>query len=171
LARRARFFDLVVLGRSDRVVDLPHSDAVEQTLLHSGRPIILAPADAPPEIGSSIVVGWNGSPQAVRATVAALPFLASARNALVVTIGDKHLESAASALEYLGWHGIAANHRHVSTQAGVGPVSICCRRPGDAGADLLVMGAYGHTPWREYLFGGATRDITKVSLLSLLLSH
>jgi nucleotide-binding universal stress UspA family protein len=171
LARRARFFDLVVLGRSDRVVDEPHSDAVEQTLLHSGRPIILAPAEAPPEIGSSIVVGWNGSPEAVRAMTAALPFLATARDALVVTIGEKHVDSAASALEYLGWHGIVAKHRHVLTLAGVGPGEHLLSTARDAGADLLVMGAYGHTPWREYLFGGATHDITRVSLLSLLLSH
>ena len=171
LARRARFFDLVILGRSDRVVDLPHSDAVEQALLHSGRPVILAPAEAPPEIGSSIVLGWNGSPEAVRAMIAALPFLATARDALVVTIGDKHLESAASALEYLGWHGIVAKHRHVPIQAGVGPGEHLLSTAREAGADLLVMGAYGHTPWREYLFGGATHDITQVSLLSLLLSH
>jgi nucleotide-binding universal stress UspA family protein len=171
LARRARFFDLVILGRSDRVVDQPHSDAVEQALLHSGRPIILAPAEAPPEIGSSIVLGWNGSPQAVRAMIAALPFLATAGDALVVTSGDRHLESAAFALEYLGWHGIGSKHRHVSTQPGVGPGEHLLSTARDAGADLLVMGAYGHSPWREYLFGGATRDITRVSLLSLLLSH
>lgn len=171
LARRARFFDLVVLGRSDRVVDQPHSDAVEQTLLHSGRPIILAPAEAPPEIGGSIVVGWDGSPGAVRAMTAALPLLATARKTLLVTIGDKHLESVPGALEYLGWHGIGAQHRHVSSVAGVSPGEHLLASARDAGADLLVMGAYGHAPWREYLFGGATHDVTRVSLLSLLLSH
>jgi nucleotide-binding universal stress UspA family protein len=171
LGRRARFFDLVVLGRSDRVIDQQHSDAVEQTLLHSGRPIILAPAIAPPEIGSSIVIGWNGSPEAVRAMTGALPFLATARDALVVTIGDKHLESAAPALEYLGWHGIVAKHRHVGSVPGLGPGEHLLSTAREAGADLLVMGAYGHTPWREYLFGGATHAITQVSLLPLLLSH
>jgi nucleotide-binding universal stress UspA family protein len=156
LARRARFFDLIVLGRSDRVVDQPHSDAVEQVLLHSGRPIILAPAEAPPEIASSIVIGWNGSPEAVRAMIAALPFLATARNVLVVTIGDKHAESAASVLEYLSWHAITAKHRNVPALAGVGPGEHLLSTARDAEADLLVMGAYGHT---------------QVSLLPLLLSH
>ncbi|MFI4997483.1 MAG: hypothetical protein ACHQAQ_17090 [Hyphomicrobiales bacterium] len=171
LGRRARFFDLVVLGRSDRVVDQPHSDAVEQTLLHSGRPIMLAPAVAPPEIGGSIVIGWNGSPEAVHAMIAALPFLATARESLVVTIGDKHLDSAASALAYLAWHGIVAKHRHVGSVPGVGPGEHLLSTAREAGADLLAMGAYGHTPWREYLFGGATHDIAQVSLLPLLLSH
>lgn len=171
LARRARFFDLIVLGRSDRVVDQPHSDAVEQTLLHSGRSVILAPAEAQPEFGASIVIGWNGSPEAVRAMTAALPFLAHARQAVVVTIGDKHVESAGSALEYLGWRGINAKRRHVSTLAGVSPGEHLLASARDVGADLLVMGAYGRTPWRETLFGGATHDVAKASLLSLLLSH
>lgn len=171
LARRGRFFDLVVLGRSDRVVEYPHTDAVEQTLVHAGRPIIVAPAKAPAEIGNSIVVGWNGSPEAVRAMTAALPFLATARHVLFVTIGDHHLESAAFALEYLGWRGIVSERLHVSSLAGVSPGEHLLASARDVGADLLVMGAYGRTRWSEYLFGGATHDITRVSLLSLLLSH
>ena len=171
LAERARFFDLVVLGRSDRVAHQPHSDAVERTLLYSGRPTILAPEKAPPTIGASIVVGWDASPGAVRAMTAALPFLTTARDALLVTIGDKHVESAVSAIEYLSWHGIRAKRRHAPSQPGVSSGESLLASARDAGADLLVMGAYGHTPWREYLFGGATHDITGASLLSLMLAH
>ena len=47
VSRRARFFDLVVLGRSDRIIDTPHSDTVEETLIQSGRPVLLAPAQVP----------------------------------------------------------------------------------------------------------------------------
>jgi nucleotide-binding universal stress UspA family protein len=171
VSRRARFFDLVVLGRSERVIDEPHSDAVEQTLIHSGRPIVLAPEKAPAEVGDAIAVGWNGSPEAVRALVAALPFLVVARSAFVITVGDKHEESATSALEYLGWYGISAKHRHVAAVAGVGPGQQLLAAARDESADLLVMGGYGHMPWREYVFGGATRDVVAASLLPLLLSH
>ena len=171
LARRARFFDLAVLGRSERVIDQPHSDAVEQTLIYSGRPVLLAPANAPVEVGNAPVVGWNGSPEAVRALVAALPFLAAARSVSIVTVGDKHGESAAFALDYLRWHDIAAKHRPMPMVESVGPGQQLLSAARDEGGDLLVMGAYSHMPWREYLFGGATRDVTSVSLLPLLLSH
>lgn len=88
LARSARLFDLVVLGRSDRVVDAPHTDVIEETLLHSGRPLLLAPADPPSSVGETVAIGWNGSPQAVRALVAALPFLHSAKKAVIITLGS-----------------------------------------------------------------------------------
>src|SRR5262249_16653352 len=73
VAQRARFFDMAILGRSERVVPKPHSDAVEETLLHSGRPVLLAPAEVPVACGEVIAVGWNGSTEAVRALVASLP--------------------------------------------------------------------------------------------------
>jgi nucleotide-binding universal stress UspA family protein len=171
LARRARFFDLAVLGRSDRIGQQPHSDAEEKTILLSGRPVLLAAAEAPTDIGGSIVIGWNGSPEVVRAMAAALSFLATARNVLLVTIGDKHQGSAASALEYLSWRKIDAKHQHVPALAGVAAGEHLLTSARDAGADLLVMGAYSHAPWREYLFGGVTHDVTRLSSLSLLMAH
>ncbi len=171
VTRHARFFDLVVLGRSERVIDQPHTDAVEQTLIHSGRPVLLAPVNAPDEVGDAIAVGWNGSPEAVRALVAAMPFFSVAHSNVIITVGDRHQESAASAIEYLGWHGIAAKHRQVSTIGGVRPGQQLLGAAREHGADLLVMGGYGHMPWGEYWFGGATRDVVGVSLLPLLLSH
>lgn len=171
VARRARFFDLAVLGRSERVIDEPHTDAIEQAIIHSGRPVLLAPAKAPDEVGDAIAIGWTGSPESVRALVAAMPFLAVARSNLIVTIGDEGRESADSAIEYLGWHGIAAKHRHVASASALGAGPQLLAAATDASADLLVLGAYGHTPWREYLFGGATQHVLDSSLLPLLLSH
>jgi nucleotide-binding universal stress UspA family protein len=171
VARRARFFDLTVLGRSERVVDQPHTDVVEQVLIHSGRPVLLAPAKTPDAVGDSVAVGWNGSPEATRALAAALPFLGAAQTVAIITIGDRHQESAAALIEYLGWHDIKAGHRHVPAVTGVGPGQQLLSAARDVSADLLVMGGYGHMPWREFLFGGATREVVGVSLLPLLLSH
>jgi nucleotide-binding universal stress UspA family protein len=120
VARRARFFDLVVLGRSERVVDQPHTDVVEQTLINSGRPVLVAPAQALADIGEGIAVGWNGSAAATRALAASLPFLATARAISIITIGDRHQDSAAALVEYLGWYGIAAKHRHMAAVDGAG---------------------------------------------------
>lgn len=171
VARRARFFDLTVLGRSERVIDQPHTDTVEQALIYSGRPILLAPAKPPSDIGQTVAIGWNGSPEAVRALVAALPFLALARKIFVITIGDQHRESATSIIEYLNAHAISALPEHIATVPHAGPGQQLLGAARDLDADLLAMGAYGHVPWREYLFGGATRQIVDVSLLPVLLSH
>jgi nucleotide-binding universal stress UspA family protein len=171
VSRRARFFDLVVLGRSDRVMEQPHTDTVEETLLHSGRPVLLAPAHAPAVVGETIAIGWNGSAEATRALAASLPLLGVARAVAIITIGDKGKEDVTSAVDYLGWHGIVAKHRNIQSSPGVGPGEQLLGTAQDEGVDLLVMGGYGRTPWREFLLGGATREIVGVSLLPLLLSH
>jgi len=171
VARRARFFDLIVLGRSERVAERPHSDAVEQTLLHSGRPVLLAPMKPPAAIGETVALGWNGSPEAVRAMRGALPFLTAAKSVLVITVGKPDAAAGTQVVEYLGWHGVKAKHQNVLPVEGVGSGEQLLSAARDGDADLLVMGGYGHMPWREFLFGGATRQIVGASLLPILLSH
>lgn len=171
VSRRARLFDLVVLGRSDRVVDQPHSDTVEDTVLRSGRPVLLAPAKPPEELGRSIAVGWNGSAEAVRAISSALPLLAAARDVRVITIGTTDEGVGAEAVEYLAWHGVNATARLARPIERVGPGELLLATARDEGADLLVMGGWGHAPWRQMLFGGATQEIVGTSLLPLLLAH
>jgi nucleotide-binding universal stress UspA family protein len=171
VARRARFFDLVVLGRSERVVDQPHTDVVEQTLINSGRPVLVAPAQALADIGEGIAVGWNGSAAATRALAASLPFLATARAISIITIGDRHQDSTAALVEYLGWYGIAAKHRHMAAVDGAGAGQQLLSAAHEENANLLVMGGYGHVPWREFLFGGATREVVGTSLMPVLLTH
>lgn len=171
VSRRARFFDLTVLGRSDRVVDQPHTDVVEQTLINSGRPVLVAPAQPPADIGEGIAIGWNGSAAATRALTASLPFLTVARGVSIITIGDRHEGSAAALVDYLGWYSIAAKHRHMPTVEGAGVGQQLLSAAREEGANLLVMGGYGHVPWREFLFGGATRDVVGASLMPVLLTH
>ncbi len=171
VARRARFFDLVVLGRSERVINEPHSDAIEETLIRSGRPVLLAPAKPPGKLGETIAVGWNGTPESVHALSSSLPLLEKARNVVLITIGDAADEDALPLLDYLAAHAIAAIHRKVPPVKGAGPGEQLLAEARDDGADLLVMGGYGHRPWRETIFGGATRQIVATSLLPILLMH
>ena len=171
VARRARFFDLAVLGRSERVIERPHTDTIEETLVHSGRPVLLAPAKVPDKIGTKIALGWNGSAEAVHALAAALPLLEKAASVVVMTVGTAEEEDPAALLDYLLAHGVTATHRQVLPVKGVGPGEQVLAEAHDLDADLLVMGAYGHRAWRELLFGGATRQVIGTSLLPVLLAH
>jgi nucleotide-binding universal stress UspA family protein len=171
VSRRARFFDLTILGRSERVVDLPSTDSIEQALIHSGRPVLIAPAQMPQSVGERIAIGWNGAPEAVRVVVAALPLLARAKAVFIIQVGDKHQTSAKDLGQYLAWQGVAATLRHVPTVSGAGPGSQLLSAARDEGSDLLAMGGFGHTPWRELLLGGASREIVGASLLPVLMAH
>lgn len=168
---RARFFDLVVLGRSDRMTGNPSSGAIEQVLIHSGRPVLVAPADAPKAIGETIALGWNGSPETVRALSATLPLLGAAHAVTLVTVDARAEEDVTSVLDYLAWHGISARHRGIKSLAGTTAGEQLLSGARELGADLLIMGGYGRAPWRETIFGGATRDVIGASLLPILMSH
>ncbi len=152
-------------------MDRPHTDTIEETLLQSGRPVLLAPAKPPERIGEVVALGWNGSAEAVRAAIGALPLLGAARAVTLITVGEAHHQSAAEMVQYLAAHGVSAKSRTVAAVEGVGPGEQLLSAARDDGADLLVMGGYGHRPWRELLFGGATRQLVGVSLLPLLIAH
>jgi nucleotide-binding universal stress UspA family protein len=170
--KRARLSDLVVLGQSGRVDEQPHSDTLDETVVLGGRPVLLAPARSLGPLGNVIAIAWNASPEAARAVSGALPFLASAREVHILSVGkeDESLSDAELAT-YLGWHGIAAAAHHVQPVKGVKTGELLLASSRDKGADLLVMGGYGHAPWREMIFGGATVQIVGHSRLPVLLSH
>jgi len=168
LADRARLFDLMVLGRSGRVTDEPYSDAIEEALLSSGRPLLVAPVEAPPALGENIALAWNNSPESAKAVTAAMPLLAGAREVHVLSVGETGADALA---KHLAWYGVRAIAKAVYPVKGVGVGELVLAAARDHACDLLVMGGYGRAPWREMLFGGATRQVVGTSLLPLLLSH
>jgi len=170
--RRARLSDLVVLGQSGRVADKPHSDTLDEAVVLGGRPVLLAPARPLGPLGEVIAIAWNASPEAARAVAGALPFLGAARAVHILSVGkeDDSLSDAELA-SYLGWHGIAAVAHHIQPVKGVKTGELLLATSRDKGADLLVMGGYGHAPWREMIFGGATAQIVGNSRMPVLLSH
>lgn len=168
IASRARLFDLLVLGRSGRVVDEPHTDAVEEALLSSGRPVLLAPAEPPKMLGEAIAVAWNDTAKSAKALAAAMPLLSRARAVHLLSVGHA---PAVDLARHLAWYGIRANAESVDIIKGVGPGVAVLAAARERQADLLVMGGYGRTPWRQLLFGGATREVVGTSLLPVLLAH
>jgi nucleotide-binding universal stress UspA family protein len=172
VARRARVFDLVVLGQSGRVSDKAYTDTVEAAVMEGGRPVLLAPMRPIVPVGEIIAVAWNGSVEAAHAVAAAMPFLIKAREVHILTAKDPERSAAETDFpDYLAWHGIHAACHTVRPVDGVGTGELVLEAARDQGADLLVMGGYGRAPWREMIFGGTTRQVVGMSRLPLLLAH
>lgn len=170
IGRRARLFDLIVLGRSSRAVRQLSSATIERALLEGGRPVLVAESRALDRLGETIALAWNDSPQAARALSAALPFMKSASRTHILCFGDASMEEL---IEQLRWYGIqASGHRFpplAQQRAETGELLLGATR--DCQADLLAMGAYGHAPWWEALFGGATHEVLRKDTFSILLAH
>jgi len=175
----ARYADLAILGQlnPDRVETELIPPRPEQVALASGRPVLIVPyAGRFDNVGRRIVIAWNSTREAARAVSDAMPFLESADLVNVLTIDprerpDGHGElPGADIAVHLARHGVKAQiERTVSAGLPVGEVLLS--RIADLGADLLVMGAYGHSRVRELLLCGATRSVLRSMTLPVLMSH
>ncbi|MFC5512601.1 universal stress protein [Massilia jejuensis] len=175
LLLQSRYADLVVTSQDTRGLDtvrgLPQYVAV-----HGARPLLVVPegyAGAP--LGDDIVVGWDGSAQAIRAIHAALPMLVracSVRLALVNADAESGLhgeEPGADMALYLARHGVRVDVVKEETRGPVGEALLGVAR--DCGAGLLVAGAFGHSRYRELVLGGVTRVLLQESELPVLVAH
>lgn len=169
-AQRARLFDLIVLGRSTCAIGQPTSRTIEHALLHAGRPVLVVSSSALAKLGDIVVVAWNDTPEASRALSAALPFLMEASETHVLCFGDMQIGNV---IRQLAWYGVrATGHRFpplAEQRVETGELLLAVTR--DFQADLLVMGAYSHAPWWEFLFGGATREVLTKNSFPILLAH
>lgn len=178
-ALHARYADLAILGQldPDRGAGEMTRPRPEQVTLASGRPILVVPyAGRFENVGRRVVIGWNATREAARAVNDAMPLLAAADVVTVLTIdareaprGHGELPGADISL-HLARHGVKTTvEQTVSADLSVGDVLLS--RAADLGADLLVMGAYGHSRARELLLGGATRTLLRSMTLPVLMSH
>jgi nucleotide-binding universal stress UspA family protein len=173
--REARYADLVVVGRAPKVSELTALD-IGSVLVGCGRPVLLAPEKPASAIGATIAVAWKETAEAARAVTAAMPLLQRAKRVAVLTAeesvpaaSDEGLPAERLARK-LAAHGISAEARHVAP--GKRPASEALLAAAhEAGADLLVMGAYSHSRFREFVFGGFTRQILQACDLPVLMLH
>lgn len=179
LLLQSRYADLVVLSQDEpsaaappeRVRGLP-----EHLALHGARPVLVVPASYQGQpIPGAAVVGWDGSMQAVRAIAGALPLLRRAGNVKLALINPDEQaglhgdEPGADMALYLARHGVRVDVVVEQTRASAGDVLEALAR--DTGAGLIVCGAYGHSRYREWILGGATRVLLERSPVPLLLAH
>jgi len=177
IAFRARFADLTVLPRPYGKDKGPELEAVVEAALFEGRtPVLVVPDDYQAKADfNSIVVGWNDSLEAMTAIRQALPLLKAAGLVRIVIIdppshGPDRSDPGGMLSQMLARHGVKCEIDVLSKS--MNRVSdVMNRHINDIGADLLVMGAYGHSRFREAILGGATRNMLEQSLVPVFMAH
>jgi nucleotide-binding universal stress UspA family protein len=175
--RQAFCADLLVLARSEPDEAAKNGvppDFIESVLIDSGTPALVLPrGPLPATLGRVALVAWKETRESARALRAALPLLQQAEHVEVASWGDDATLAGGGPLnveQLLRSHGINARiHRHGNESAELGEYLLSLTV--DVGADLLVMGCYGHSRARELVLGGATRTVLKSLTLPVLMAH
>jgi len=159
LMLRARHHDLTMAARQSRPDGLP-DDFLAQLVLGSGRPLLLAGSRAPQTLTGTVMVCWKECPEAARALTAAMPLLTRADHVVFVTVpetGDGDADAVHDLVRQVAWHGISAVGQVVPAN-GRSAADTLRAAAQSCGADLIVMGGYGHRRMRELIFGGCTQS-------------
>ncbi|WBX90876.1 MULTISPECIES: universal stress protein [Achromobacter] len=180
VALHGRASDLIIVSQQNRDdVEAAHeNEFVEQTLLTAGRPVMVLPSSGDfPVVGDRVLLCWDGSREAARALADAAPLLQGASHVVVLTMDEgaatRNVESIPfeDLATYCVAHGIAAPDHVRRDIKGVGVGSTILNAAADYSADLIVMGAYGHSKFREWAMGGATASILKSMTVPIMFSH
>ncbi|BEP42533.1 universal stress protein [Variovorax sp. V15] len=179
VARHGRASDLVVLGQDDDSTrkDTTVRALAEQVLMEAGRPVLVVPSagDAFERVPKDAIVAWDGSREAAVALRAALPALRNGVRVTLVSLRHPRGEDDARRLlvpdmiQYLLRHGVNARAESGVTEASFADALLS--RVSELGADLLVMGGYGHSRLRERIMGGVTRQIFSQMTVPVLMAH
>lgn len=166
LAEAAHASDLVITSRGGAL------GTAEQLVTATGVPVLVLPPEVPRDFGRVVLVAWKSAPEAARAVHEALPFLqhTAASRVVLCATGEEAaagLEAAATMLER---HGVSVQPERVDRTEGRSTGEILLAQATVHGADLLVMGAYGHARVRELVFGGVTRHVLREARLPVLFS-
>jgi len=175
----ARAADLTILGQTD-----PENTAVtangiimEHVLFGAGRPVLMVPyAGELGDIGNNVLIGWTPRRESARALNDALQLMAPGSQANIAAIvrhadeAEPHGVLTEDITRHLARHGIVANG-HEIVAPDLDPGNVLLNTASDLNADLLVIGAYGHSRLREMVLGGVTRSLLQQAPVPVLLSH
>ena len=176
LTAQARFHDLAVLaGGAERKGCLP-PEGIGQIVVGCGRPVLLVPEKLRQSITKTIAIAWKNTPEAARAVTAAMPLLSKAERIEVLSVNEEDkraiecLDCSDGIVQQLRWHGLNAYGHFVIPAGRTIPDAILESAHG-FNAGLLVMGGYGHSRLREFIFGGFTKHILDGVDLPVLMFH
>jgi nucleotide-binding universal stress UspA family protein len=177
ISLQGAYSDLIVLGQSSPgdASDL-EADTVSYVVINSGCPVLVVPnTGAHTKIGSKVLIAWNGSMVARRAVHDAIPLLKRAEIVEVAVFNPTSKAGAHGQLPgsdislYLARHGINVDVKEETIKSDIGEAILSLAD--SLHADLLVMGCYGHSRFRETLLGGVTHTILQSMTLPVLMSH
>lgn len=176
----AHLADLVILGQRDPSDETACAERgfVESIVLQCGRPVLVVPyAGWFSHVGTKVLVAWNGSGEAARATCDALPLLRRAKTVDVVTVTRPDAPPAAAssppqyAVDWLASHGVVSHTHSIVEGKGENAGERLLSEAASMEVDLIVMGAYSHGRIRETLLGGVTHTILTSMTVPVLMSH
>jgi nucleotide-binding universal stress UspA family protein len=175
VADAARFSDVVVAG-------LPYGagrdgaavQVLEAALFGAPVPVLVVPGDMPKRF-ARVMIAWNESPEGLRAVRATMPVLAKAEKVEIVLVdpprhGPDRSDPGGRLAQMLSRHGVHADVRILSRSLPT-TAEVLSRHIADSAADMVVMGAYGHSRLREAILGGATRDMLENAKVPVLMAH
>jgi len=170
VAQQSRLYDMAIVPHPDASEDVSSSDALHAVLFDSGRPVLIAPRNAPQTIGTRVCCAWNGTAESAAAMAAALPWLhrASARRVLYADEYQRRGPGVEGILAWLHWHEITAEavqFKPMTKDVGAGLLGAAR----DFQADLLTMGAYSHSRLRQLILGGVTRHVLENADIPVLM--
>lgn len=180
ISMQARYADLVIVGQTDPDESLPatQSGFPEYVVMNSGRPVLIVPhASAVGQIGKRVLAAWDGSMEATRAFTAAIPFFREAELVQVAVFDPKprsgvHGEQPGADMAlYLSRHGIQVEVAQHVKPGNVDTGDALLSHAVDFGADMIVMGCYGHSRFREVLLGGVSNTILRSMTVPVLMAH
>ncbi len=172
LSIQSRYADLLVVpGRYGNNSNLNQDFELAEILPISACPVLVLPEDqpAPTQLPKRVLVAWNGSHESARALSLAMPIINQAEQIDLVSVASNEAE-ASDIAKHLTHHGINVNVHLVegnSTNAG----KTILNQAITLESELVVMGAYGHSRFREQVLGGATEYMIGHSSLPVLFSH
>lgn len=177
IGRRARYTDIVLLGPDLLSDPVLKGKVLEGALYSSGKPVLLAPAGSTPSLAPKrIMIAWDSRLEASNAVTSAMDLLSAAdmvHVVLVDPIGDERgqgAEPGADIAAYLTRHGVKVTVDRLPSQ-GRTVADTLRQHAVDVSADLLVMGAYGHSRLRQRIFGGVTRSMVDAPPLPVLMAR
>lgn len=179
ISHHTHYTDLLIIGQNSIESEkngIP-DDLPERLILSAGRPVMIVPhAGNFKHAGGKILVAWKAGRESTRAVNDAMPFLQSAAHVDVVAInssetyGDENENLCEGICEHLCRHGVkAVADKMIASTANVGDTIL--NRACEGGYDLLVMGAYAHTPQGKMAIGAVAKQILRQMTLPVIMSH
>ncbi|SON54515.1 Universal stress protein UspA-Required for resistance to DNA-damaging agents [Hartmannibacter diazotrophicus] len=175
IVAQAHLSDIVVVGQED--VDKPEpmrAALIEAMLFDAGVPVLIVPRGWTKSVKTdSVVIAWDGSSTAARAVHAAMPILTMSKSIEIVIVPNAIShdgEPGADVATYLARHGLNVTVTTLNRDASDVAEALNHYFKG-IGADLCVMGGYGHSRLREFIVGGATQDMLGKTEIPLIIAH